>query len=497
METIRVRKLNHSNLQIECDNGTAQELNEFFSFFVPGYKFMPAFRNRLWDGKIRLFGLGEKTLPVGLFYHLNEFCNKRNYQLVSEKTKYGKPDDRTHIKPQDLQNYLNTLNLPFPLRDYQFQSVGEGLVRKRAILLSPTGSGKSYMIYALARYWLNFLTNGFNYPKGGKVLIIVPTTSLVEQMHSDFLKYGMSEDGMHRIYSGKDKAVDKAIVISTWQSIYKLPKVWFEQFGCVFGDEVHGFKSKSLMNIMNKCTEAEYRFGTTGTLDGSQTHELVLQGLFGKVYKVTTTKQLQDNETLAPLAIKRLELKYDEKVRREFGKQTYQDELDFIVSHEKRNRFIRNLSLSLEGNTLVLFNYVEKHGKPLYASIKEKAEDDRKVYFVSGETDTSDREAIRGIVEGMSNAIIVASLGTFSTGINIRNLHNIIFASPSKSQIRVLQSIGRGLRKSDDGRKTTLYDISDDISWQKRKNYSLIHAWERLKIYQKEQFEYTTTVIDL
>lgn len=353
------------------------------------------------------------------------------------------------------------------------------------------------MIYALARYWLSFLTNGSNYPKGGRVLIIVPTTSLVEQMHSDFLKYGMPENGMHRIYSGKDKAVDTGIVISTWQSIYKLPKVWFEQFGCVFGDEVHGFKSKSLMNIMNKCTEAEYRFGTTGTLDGSQTHELVLQGLFGKVYKVTTTKQLQDNETLAPLAIKRLELKYDEKVRKEFGKQTYQDELDFIVGHEKRNRFIRNLSLSLEGNTLVLFNYVEKHGKPLYSSIKEKANEDRKVYFVSGETDTSDREAIRGIVEGMSNAIIVASLGTFSTGINIRNLHNIIFASPSKSQIRVLQSIGRGLRKSDDGRKTTLYDISDDISWQKRKNYSLIHAWERLKIYQREQFEYTTTVIDL
>ena len=116
---------------------------------------------------------------------------------------------------------------------------------------------------------------------------------------------------------------------------------------------------------------------------------------------------------------------------------------------------------------------------------------------MSGETDTADREAIRGIVEGMSNAIVVASLGTFSTGINIRNLHNIIFASPSKSQIRVLQSIGRGLRKSDDGRITTLYDISDDLSWQKRKNYSLMHSWDRMKIYQREQFDYKTTVIDL
>jgi superfamily II DNA or RNA helicase len=265
----------------------------------------------------------------------------------------------------------------------------------------------------------------------------------------------------------------------------------------VFGDEVHGFKSKSLMNIMNKCTEAEYRFGTTGTLDGSQTHELVLQGLFGKVYKVTTTKKLQDNETLAPLSIRRLVLTYGEKVRRDFGKQTYQDEIDFIVSHERRNKFIRNLALSLEGNTLVLYNYVEKHGKPLYNLIRDKADENRKVYFVSGETDTSDREAIRGLVEGMSNSIVVASLGTFSTGINIRNLHNIIFASPSKSQIRILQSIGRGLRKSDDGRPTTLFDLADDLHWKKSKNFTLNHAAERIKIYSREKFKYNIHELEI
>ena len=222
----------------------------------------------------------------------------------------------------------------------------------------------------------------------------------------------------------------------------------------------------------------------------------MLQGLFGKIYKVTTTKKLQDNDTLAPLSIKRVVLNYPEQVRKDFGKQTYQEEIDYIVAHEKRNKFIRNLSLDLKGNTLVLYNYVDKHGKPLYNMIRDKSEN-KKVYFVSGETNVSDREAIRGIVESMSNAIVVASLGTFSTGINIRNLHNIVFASPSKSQIRVLQSIGRGLRKSDDGRETTLYDISDDISWLKRKNFSLIHSFERLKIYNKEEFNYTTSVIDL
>ena len=490
METVRVWKLNQSDLQIECDSGICQELNEFFSFYVPGYKFMPAFRNKMWDGKIRLFLLRDRSLPAGLFYHLKEFCELRGYILKSETSQYGDPDERINITPTALNDFCSSIDTPFPLRDYQYQCVGEAITRKRAILLSPTGSGKSFIIYHLMRWYLK------NYDQN--ILLIVPTTSLVEQMYNDFKQYGYDVDNqVHRIYSGKDKTTDKRIIISTWQSIYKLNKVWFQQFGAVFGDECHGFKSKSLMSIMSKSDRAEFRYGTTGTLDGSQTHELVLQGLFGKTYKVTTTKKLQDNDTLAKLQIKRLVLTYDSDTRQNFGKKTYQEEIDFIVGHEKRNRFIRNLALDLSGNTLILYNYVEKHGKPLFNLIRDKADENRKVFFVSGGTDTSDREAIRGIVEGMSNSITVASLGTFSTGINIKNLHNIIFASPSKSQIRVLQSIGRGLRKSDDGRITTLYDISDDITWKSRQNFCYIHSNERLKIYNNEQFNCNTTKIEI
>ena len=497
METIRVRKLNHANLHITCESGTAQELNEFFSFYVPGYKFMPAYRNRMWDGKIRLFTVMSGELPAGLYEHLLQFAEQRAYEIELDDSKYGKPDDYNKVDVKDLYEYIKGLELPFDIRDYQFDAVSTGIHRKRGILLSPTGSGKSLIIYALVRYWLERLTTGYRYPQSGRALIIVPTTSLVEQMYTDFIKYGCGERAMHRIYSGKDKKFEAAICISTWQSIYKLPRDWYSQFGMVIGDECHGFKSKSLMSIMNKASEAEYRFGTTGTLDGAQTHELVLQGLFGKIYRVTTTKTLQDNNTLASLAIKRIVLKYPEKIRKEFGKQLYPDEIDFIVSNVKRNKFIRNLALDLKGNTLILYNYVEKHGKPLYDLIDNKVDENRKVFFVSGETATNDREAIRGIVEKQKDAIIVASLGTFSTGINIRNLHNIVFASPSKSQIRVLQSIGRGLRKTEDGKATTLYDISDDISWKTRKNYSLLHSFERLKIYQKEQFEYKTIQLEL
>jgi len=497
METIRVRKLNHANLHINCEGGTAQELNEFFSFYVPGYKFMPAYRNRLWDGKIRLFSVMSGELPAGLYPHLLEFAEKRSYEIECDESKYGKPDDCNKVNVEDLYKFVKDLDLPYEIRDYQFDAVSTGIHRKRGVLLSPTGSGKSLIIYVLTMYWLTRLTTGYKFPQGGRALVIVPTTSLVEQMHKDFMDYGCPEGAMHRIYSGKDKVFENAICISTWQSIYKLPKQWFAQFGMVIGDECHGFKSKSLMSIMNKASEAEYRFGTTGTLDGAQTHELVLQGLFGKIYRVTTTKTLQDNNTLAGLVIKRIVLKYSEKIRKEFGKQSYQDEISFIVSNDKRNKFIRNLALDLKGNTLVLYNYVEKHGKPLFELIDNKVDENRKVFFVSGGVSATDREAIRSIVEKQTNAIIVASLGTFSTGINIRNLHNIIFASPSKSQIRVLQSIGRGLRKSDNDQPTTLYDISDDISWKSQKNFCLIHSFERLKIYKKEEFNYKTIQLEL
>jgi len=494
VETIRVRKLSHSELRVECDFGQAQELNEFFSFYVPGYKFMPAYRNKVWDGKIRLFNIRNYTLPAGLIDHLEKFAVQRDYTIEAERTEYGYPDDATHnakVDPKEVINFVHSINLPYEIRDYQFDAVCRGLEKKRAILVSPTGSGKSLIIYVLARYFLSQIAEDYQ-----KILVVVPTTSLVEQMANDFKDYGYPLENVHKIYSGKDKDTDCPIIISTWQSIYKLGSGWFEQFGMVIGDECHGFKSKSLTSIMNKCTEAGYRFGTTGTLDGTQTHELVLQGLFGRVHKVTTTRTLQDNDTLAKLEIRRLVLEY--KDQEDFGKRSYQDEIDYIVRHEKRNNFIRNLALDQKGNTLVLFQFVEKHGKILFDLIESKAHEDRKVFFVSGATETSDREAIRKITEKQSDAIIVASLGTFSTGINIRNLHNIIFASPSKSQIRVLQSIGRGLRKSDDGRVTQLYDITDDLSnGSSQQNFALLHSYERLKMYKAENFIYKTYKVEL
>ena len=480
-------------LEVDVEPGLAAELSDYFSFYVPGYKFMPAYKNKVWDGKIKLFNRMTGEISAGLAANLAKFSAERNYSIeFLSHPHYGSPLDTNTVA--NFQSWLDKevqTALPFAPYSYQEEALKVALKRSRAILLSPTGSGKSFIIYLLSKYYVSELDDK-------QVLIVVPTTSLVEQLYNDFKEYGYDvEKNVHRIYSGKDKNTSKPIIISTWQSIFKFSPQWFKTFGMVIGDECHGFKSKSLSSIMNKATEAQYRFGLTGTLDGSETHELVLQGLFGPVYRVTATKDLQEDGTLAPLSINMIMLTYPADVRKNFGNRTYQDEIKFLIEHEGRNRFIRNLALSLNGNTLVLYNRVDGHGVPLFNMIRDKAAEGRKVFFVSGQVDVDDREAIRKIVEKQKDAIIVASLGTFSTGINIRNLHNIVFASPSKSQIKVLQSIGRGLRQSDDGRATNLFDLSDNLCHGKRINFAMRHASERLKIYEKEQFEHSVFKVDI
>ena len=496
MDKIVISKANHVFLNIQTDAGIEQELSDHFCFYVPGYKFMPAYKNRMWDGKIRLYDLRKKLLYTGLYKYLREFAAARDYEIeIENNDNYGRPDITENI---DVPALLDELHLTaggnkIEARDYQKEAVHHALSNRQSLLLSPTASGKSLIIYMAIRYYLSTYDEG-------NVLLIVPTTSLVEQMYSDFGDYSQYdewsvEEDCHRIYGGKEKYdIRQRVVISTWQSIYKERPAWFQDFGMVVGDEAHNFKAKSLTAILEKCGNAKYRIGTTGTLDGTQTHQLVLEGLFGPVHKVTTTKQLIDSKDLADLSVSVLLLKYADEYCKQVSKAKYQEEMDFIVRHDPRNHFISNLALDQDGNTLILFQYVDKHGKPLHDMLKSKLEEmertNRKLFYVSGETGVDDREQIRAITEGESDAIIVASVGTFSTGINIKRLNNIIFASPSKSQIRVLQSIGRGLRKSADGKATKVYDIADDLHWKSKKNYTLNHAAERIKIYNKEKFKY-------
>ena len=491
---IIVSKKDEVYVKISCEKSIAKELSEYFTFFVPGYQFVPAYRNRIWDGKIRLFNLQSSILYQGLLHYFELFCEERQYKFELQDTldfenEFSVYHAKKFIESLDIHSNGNSIEV----REHQLDAFIHAMQKRRALLVSPTASGKSLIIYLIFRQLFQY--------QNLKGLVIVPTTSLVEQLFSDFGDYnnGSMEENIHRIYQGKEKVTDKPLTISTWQSLYKMPKEYFEQFDYIIGDEAHNFKAQSLTTILTSCVNAKYRIGLTGTLDGTKTHKLVLEGLFGPVRQVTTTRELIDTQQVSDFEIKCLVLKHDDVICREIKeKSTYQDEIQYLISNEARNKFIKNLAVSLGNNTLILYQMVEKHGEVLYNMIKDtKKIGNRKVFFVHGGTDTSDREEIRRIMEIEQDAIVVASFGTFSTGINIRNLHNIIFASPSKSRIRNLQSIGRGLRQAEGKRKATLYDIADDLRVGKHMNFTLKHFVERVKIYNEEKFPFKIYKIGL
>jgi superfamily II DNA or RNA helicase len=475
---IIIQKKNEVYLTIQAEPHIYYELRDAFQFEVPNAKFSPSYKNKWWDGRIYLFNVDTREIYIGLLDRIIRFCEDHEYTYEFADNKfYGLPFEiNDGISKEGVKDYMTAISRHAP-RDYQVEGVYDALRHNRKLLISPTASGKSLMIYSVVRYYVE---------KQQNILVVVPTTSLVEQMYKDFEDYGFDVGSYcHKIYAGKERETDSQVIITTWQSIYKLPKQYFSRFNVVVGDEAHQFKSKSLISIMTKLCDAKYRFGFTGTLDGSQTHKWVLEGLFGPSYKIINTDELMKKGHLAKLDIKILLLKHPPN-----RFEVFEDEVQYLITHQKRNNFIKNLTLDLKGNTLVLFSRVETHGQPLYELINNSKVNDRQVFFIHGGVETDERERVREITEKENNAIIVASYGTFSTGINIRNLHNVVFASPSKSRIRNLQSIGRVLRKGENKVKATLYDIADDISYKSRKNYTLNHLIERIKIYSEENFNY-------
>lgn len=498
MSKVIVTKKNESHVRINTEPSIHQELSDQFTFEAIGARFSPKYKNGFWDGKIKIYHQLSGELPLGLISKVYAYCKDSGYEFFDETDHV-----RDAIDEETWDAFISSMTFcskgePIEVHDYQLESTYKALTRGRAILLSPTGSGKSLMIYMMMRW---------HQQHERKQLIIVPSIQLVEQMYNDFTDYATEDtwsakEHCAKIYGGKEKLFNKNITIATWQTLTTLPDTFFEQFDVVYGDEVHGAKAKSLTDILNNCVNAGFRVGTTGTLDGTKVHKLVLEGLFGPVITVTTTKKLIDDDTLADVTIKGLVFQYPNEQRKYVANhaKTYAEEIDFIVTHAHRNEFITDLALSRTGNTLVLFQFVEKHGQVLYDSIKEKLLHDskkRKVFFVHGGVGAEDREDIRAIVGKETNVIIVASFGTMSQGVNVPTLENIIIASSSKSRIRILQSIGRGLRRTEDKTHCMVYDLGDDLSWKSRQNYALLHFIERVKLYAETNLNYTVTTVPL
>lgn len=504
---ITVSKFDDVYSYIKADPAIETELSDYFCFDAPNAKFSPMYRKKYWDGKIRLFNKRQSLLPTGLNRYIGVFAKEHGYK-VEYAPELIMMNNFSLVEAKEFTKSLqiHSQGKPLDSREYQDVAFAKAIRYKRLMVVSPTASGKSYIIYNYVRYLLQM-----NPTVRG--LLVVPTTSLVEQMAGDFKDYSSVNNWdvdlyVQKLYSGYDSTLlpSTQLLVSTWQSIYKYTTGFFENFGFVIGDEAHTFAAECVGGVMKKLTKAPYRLALTGTTDEQKVNNLTVEGFFGPMTKVITTKAMMDAGFSSQLAIKSIVLKHEEGTQRlvdiikeeikdqykEAATAGYRAELTYIISHKGRNRFIRNLATSIEGNTLLLFHYVESHGQVLFDLIKDYIDaSTRKCFFVHGGTETEDREAIRAIVEKENNAIIVASFGVFSTGINIRRLHNVIFASPTKSKKRTLQSIGRGLRLGEGKAQATLYDIADDfrLDTEDKPNYTLKHYATRMIMYMEEKFK--------
>lgn len=495
LNKVYIQKKNEAYLKIKGDVGVLMELHDHFTFMVDGYKFMPSYRQGRFDGKIRLFNLAQGTIYSGLYYKIVEFLEERWYEHELVESEYGFPNETSDVSLDEVKQFIKSLRIAsrgveLEVRDYQERAIFSALKFYKNMLLAATSSGKSLIIYCIFRFLLEANTDT-------KILLIVPTIGLTTQMFNDFKDYssinGWDVDAhTHLITAGVDKNSKKNIIISTWQSIQKMPESYFAQFDLISVDEAHSCTAASLKGIFERSLESKYRLGFTGTVHDAKCNVLVLQGLTGPITLVAKSIDLIKAGQLTPIKIKCLVLKYPEEIRKAFKECDYEKEIKYITSNDKRNKLITNLALKTKGTTLILYRFVDIQGKPLYEMIKNKCTDGREVRIVHGEISKEEREEIRQLAIAKPT-IIVASYATYKQGINVPSIEDIIFGSPMKAKITNLQSIGRGLRLFKGKEYCTLWDISDDLSYKKKTNHTLNHFTERLRQYTNECFDFTIT----
>ena len=466
---IVIEKLTEAYIRVNCDEPSVKkEIDDFFSFRRPG--FIVSKNQWQWlkkrDMKEPLFRERDSTLPLGLMPKLTEWLRHNQYEYRIE----GEFGSKNFSEVEALE-FIKTLNIPekFVVRDYQLKYFIKCVRNQRAVVISPTNSGKSLEIYLLYRF--------FNQ----KTLLTVPITNLVYQMYDDFKDYGYDvEKNIHLLVPGQEKTTDKQLTISCWQSLIKQKKDFFEDFRVVFQDEVHGGKAASLIKIMNMMYKTPIRIGLTGSMSKVPLYDHQIIGCFGPVIQYVSNEDLIKQGFSSPILIKSIELHHNMKMSTLLE---YQDEVAYLLTQPKRTDFFVKLALSLKGNTFLMFNKID-HGKTMYEAIKNKA--DCPVYYVDGQTPAIERDRLKKLINDSEHCIVLAST-VFTTGVNIKSINNIVFTHPTKSRIRVLQSIGRGLRKSDSKDKLILYDVYDVLS-QGLINTTLKHARERDKLYKEEKF---------
>lgn len=489
MVDLKVRKLNEVMLEIDCDQGQAYSLRDYFAKFTPNYKYAPLFKMGAWDGKVKYFDMNNHTLPVGLLPMLNEYVN--NYNLTCEFDIEKKDFIDNSITDELLHNFYKEIfvDSKFYPRDHQHESIKNMLINRRAVIENCTSSGKSMIIYCLARYMLKM---------GLKFIIIVPSISLTRQMFSDMQEYGWVDGPqLISILQSQDRNLynsDAPILISTWQSLYKKPVDFFDKYEGFIVDETHILSSeaKAVTTLLKKLTKSHYRFGCTGTLPTHQTDLMNIYGYIGSLVYSVATSDMIDAGVLSDITVANIILRHPKGILNSLGKD-YAAEVRYTESSTKRKgvfRWIIN-NIKDDDNILILCTKVNQ--------VKSIAEDvakhfpNRDVKIIYGAVNSDTREVIRKGMNAVGGQVLIATYGTFAVGVSVNRLHHVVFASSYKSKIKVLQSIGRGLRVHESKEKVIIWDIVDDMSLEVdgkiHTNYLYKHWLERKRYYKANKFK--------
>lgn len=487
--------LTDDNQFLRIDDATELELEQItisLTKRIESWRFNPLVKRGVWDGYVSYIK-DDKWIPAGLWRHVLQIC--KDYNLEVEMNGIKRLID-PNINAETFEKWALDFfkGAEITPRDYQIETAYNILKFRKCLAELATSAGKTL---------ISFLTIAYMLEKGKaeKILMIVPNVSLVLQAHEDFHDYNYMNKvplKIQQIFAGQKIKSNKNIIIGTYQSLVKKEKEYFEQFDAVLVDETHKAKSASIKTILQKCTSAQYKFGLSGTIPKEGTlDKLTLMSQTGPVISEVKASFLQNEGHIAKCVVKVIEMNYATDSQRLAFQELAQNKYDrkdvfsleqnFVITSEARLDFISSVIGRVPRNSLVLFHRIE-HGKKLYEKLRQ--ESDKRVYYVDGGTDKDIREEYKKKMEAGDEVVIVASYGTFSTGISIKKIHSIFFTESFKSEVIIRQSIGRGLRQHESKDKVLIVDFVDNIRTQEWDNYLWKHGKARQAIYKQEKFDY-------
>tara|TARA_B100000900_G_scaffold412619_1_gene434788 strand:- start:4624 stop:6126 length:1503 start_codon:yes stop_codon:yes gene_type:complete len=469
-----------------------EQLNISLTKRIDSWRFNPLVKRGVWDGYISYFK-DNKWIPSGLWRYVYNVCKEYKFDLKIDGVTelFDKNISAEWFEKYALELFKGSEITP---RDYQIEAAYNILKFRKCLSELATSAGKTLISFLTVAYLLE-------QEKAKKILFIVPNVSLVVQATEDFNDYNFANRiniKVQQIYSGQKIREGRNVVIGTYQSLVKKGKEYFDQFDAVIIDECHKMKSQSIKTILSKCVNAEYRYGLSGTIPKEGTLDrLTLMAYTGPLISEVNAYFLQQEGYIANCKVKVIEMDYaPESAKNAFtemahnkyeNKDVFQLEQNYVINSEPRLDFICKVIGKIPRNSLILFHRIE-HGKKIYEKLRQ--ETNKQVYYVDGGIDKDVREEFKKKMEKGDDVAIVASYGTFSTGISIKKIHNIFFTESFKSEVIIRQSIGRGLRQHHSKSNVLIIDFVDDLCTEEWKNYLMKHSKTRQKIYREQRFEY-------